>query len=1195
MNVIEEPENNVIGNKRVIDEGYETDARNMKPKLNVIEEEYPNSNKRGRDDGSDARNMKPKPNDDISESNESTNSPIVEKNDDSEKSTPSINVKPNDDISESNESTNSPIVEDNDNPYIGSLGPDQSGELTKIPRVGDENITDIGPVDPGKSNNSPIVEDDNGNDGSNGTTDTTDTTDITDTTDGTVMTIEKTPLQEYIECYDFFERFYFDKINDMEDYLIYTIIERQLNIFNNLTKKYECYEKDSKDIVNCPTKDAIKEAIEEASGSYKRSYVMGGCGSNNKVIQNNDQDPKFNLLKKIYLSKFSKELKHDFNGSERLNDEEEILSVYQTSMNSIELPLGTSDDLKELYDNLNSTTGEWSFYTNVIEYYLNNCGSLSDVTMVKYRSVKLDDGGETYEFKIIGETDHNKKLFNIDDFNCRFPDNSTENNILVELSEIRQHLANNGILSPHGSNPGDPDYRELSNDGIIDYFNVAKLIDPANITTRDGKIFYKDFRLFSELHDINNCFHALNEKIIGYCCQAVNFFFKILDGEYISTSALPQLNDESTVDDYLTYYKSLPIKFIVNNGTTVLTDDGEIKTYYEHMKLKFEGITQVYKYQGIRIELGYFSDQLNQSFIELHVGDTTIKNVAELVNNKVNFSLYCRNPTDPKNINRLNPKHLRLLKFAHAILISKDRSINISGRVNEMMRNVVALKGWGDSFQVFYCSSMRSLVNDPLLPNGELKEYLKKCYVISTDKNTIAESMLYASKIDSNPGILFCQSGLGLKLSTLSKLDEEIIKQINESSFTETLPNVTRYGSNKGFLTNIPRIVESEQYYREEFEKMLNNFFTKIETPKEISSSPAVEETLSSSLVEETSPAVEETSSSSMQGTLLPVEEISSPVEEISSSTTARPNVNIDILKKIIREHFPEFEDNEDNEDYDNFKQRFKAFVGSFNNLLLLPEQKSKLQKIFYIFKNYNDNYEELIKNIKEYTENLEKQQRIIIQAIQKQNEGKKLTDTQLEKIAEKVKSTENVSEFSERIMKLLGKSFFELISPDPNYPEPIKELGYALNQTFEDFKRSIGDFLEVEKNKVQPVLGSRASSRTSARNVLNVTKINPLDIFRNYLTSSNVTSTIDSFLLLPENGIYSLSPLANLITRPLTGGKPKNRRTKKNIKNEISKNINKKISKNINNKTYKKNKKISKNKNKKIKQNNKKTRKNKQ
>lgn len=408
------------------------------------------------------------------------------------------------------------------------------------------------------------------------------------------------------------------------------------------------------------------------------------------------------------ILKLYKELNHDFKGKNSLDYIDDIRETYLEFLESLEDDQNNESDETKLYKSLRETTGEWSFYTSMLEYFIEECDGFNDLTMIRYKSITDNYSGKKQFFlKDINappeSVNYVNSLFNGDEFKYRFQDNGTPNEVLKMI--VRE-------------NPGQPN--PIDNIQVIE--NAPSLIDPATRFAIPMSKFYpndsdSDFQKFQNCQDLNFFVNEHNNTILKIMTEGISQFFG-----YFGSSI--QFSELLMGDSYTNIYNSSPLKFIVVDG-----EGNEIHDFarYSLWINRPDQSRNPYYYKGVRI-----TDK-ERTNIELHVGDCAIPNICSLVNS----NYYLENNPNRRKPTPQQKSWNRLIDFASYIIEHRPGDSFKLNDADGLRLVIIALKSFGDSFQVFYSTAIQKETFFPGMAN--------KTYLSSSDKNVGAEKMFYNS------------------------------------------------------------------------------------------------------------------------------------------------------------------------------------------------------------------------------------------------------------------------------------------------------------------------------------------------------------------------------------------------------------------------------------------------------------------
>jgi hypothetical protein len=572
-------------------------------------------------------------------------------------------------------------------------------------------------------------------------------------------------IQQYDKVSNELENFFFNRVEGLFEYLLFLILYEQLDILG-------------------PDKEKVPLNQEKQTGGQQEKRPGDTLESDESKVQRieppdisriepvvptncNNFKSQTPSVKNILILKLHKELNHDFKGKNSLDDIDDIRETYLEFLESLEDDQNNESDETKLYKSLRESTGEWSFYTSMLEYFIEDCNGFNDLTMIRYKSITNNYTGEKqFLLKDINappeSVNYVNSFFNGEEFKYRFQDNGTPNEVLKR------------IVRP---NPDQPN--PIDNIQVIE--NAPSLIDPATRFAIPMSKFYpsesntefqdfQGFQNFQKSQDLNFFDNEHNNTILEILKGGISQFFRNF-GSTIQFSEILR-------DTYTQKYESSPVRFIVVDG-----EGNEIRDF-ERYSLWINRPDQSgnpYFYKGVRI-----TDSSKQS-IELHVGDSAIPNICSLVNS--NYYL-------KKNQNRKNPTPTekswnRLIDFAKYITTKRDNnSFNLNDEYG-LRLVIIALKSFGDSFQVFYSTAIQKETFFPGTAN--------KTYLSSSDKNVGAEKMFYNSPFLLNGCGIQPYQSLRERFAYFFEQDLSVQGMDGDIGDDED----TRSGSSKAILTNI--------------------------------------------------------------------------------------------------------------------------------------------------------------------------------------------------------------------------------------------------------------------------------------------------------------------------------------------------------------------------------------------------------
>ena len=540
----------------------------------------------------------------------------------------------------------------------------------------------------------------------------------------------------------------------------------------------------------------------------KKYKYSGGSKINNQKGGNVNLNGLMNAenIVLIYAMKLLYELHHDFKGhGKTLTDMKEIVSLYELNIAKIiELnPTFFESESSEnsFFQNLSKGHGEWHFFKCTLDYLIDK-GMFDDLSMFKYRSYTNTQHVKDY-FIIDMDGKEATPLFEKSDFKFRFPDNSTCDSALSKL--LRDTT---------------PDWKPE----IIQ--NAPSLTDPATTGVIDVSKFYPNpngdvtLFLFQKCQDLNNYFDGSNKIIVKIMCNGIDAFFKLFGGRYAHSyyewaAGFPQpLTNVTQYTQYKSLYFSAPIRFIILDGDKLrITSDGKLQEYFHYLytlnnSQPLPGVPpplpKQFYYSGISIR-SFHENEFR--YFDLQVGDTTIKNIASLVNSTY-VDAFSKSriipPTD-------NESWIRLCSLASFIKSTiTDTYTRFQGKTDAQILKflIVCLKALGDWYQVFYVSSIHYSCFDShpeynadfARQFGEIVKYLS-----SSDKNTIADMMIHSVSKNPNEALRFLGNGFCVKPS------ENLYARFPGFFDNLTIPTIPQNGYGAEFGTSIEQTTNEDQ------------------------------------------------------------------------------------------------------------------------------------------------------------------------------------------------------------------------------------------------------------------------------------------------------------------------------------------------------------------------------------------------
>ena len=185
--------------------------------------------------------------------------------------------------------------------------------------------------------------------------------------------------------------------------------------------------------------------------------------------------------------------------------------------------------------------------------------------------------------------------------------------------------------------------------------------------------------------------------------------------------------------------------------------------------------------------------------LDLHVGDISIPNITNLINSGYYKDSSISTYTDANDVQTiLDPETKkswnRVVDFAKYIM---DKSNSNFKKDNDFLRFIIiSLKSFGDSFQVYYSTAIQRT-------NNFFPEISKKTYLSSSDKNTGAEKMLYASPFLLNGCGIHPYQGLQERFPAFFKDELSGDEMVDRGDIGSKHGTQYKMGSSKAILTNI--------------------------------------------------------------------------------------------------------------------------------------------------------------------------------------------------------------------------------------------------------------------------------------------------------------------------------------------------------------------------------------------------------
>lgn len=569
-------------------------------------------------------------------------------------------------------------------------------------------------------------------------------------------------IQNYIQIDNKLDTFFFETVDGMFEYLLFLILYKYLDIFGLYAEKET--EQGPEQQPASSVMD-VEEVFTTPSDTANTSPVKGKTGGARVNCATNFTNDN---ITNIQIIKLYKELNHDFKGAGK--SLENMPDIRNFCLEYVEdYSVKPTDHLSNMYSSMmNGNTDEWNFYTSILEYYCEECGKFSDLTMIRYKSrTDKESGNKDYIIRDINSypsgEDSYSKLFVEDDFLYRFQDNGTTNGLLSKLVDGEPNLDNS----------------------IKVIQNAPSLMDPATVHPINMTKFYPvqvdtQFREFQMIQDLNN---VRSNEIQRIMIGGINQFFSYFN--------VPKVPGQNMMVEFVVFQDGRPIDIGNRNyqdWLNELTTNGNITVQNRNCP---------FFYQGIRINIE------GTDPLELHVGDIAIPNIASLIN-----SGYYLNPNIASygtTVTRIIDKETRgswerVVKFAKFIREKSQQrdELKVPEKLNDFLRFIIiSMKSFGDSFQVYYSTAIQQ-------QEWEYNDISEKTYLSSSDKNTGAEKMLYDSP--------FLLNGCGIRpyQELQNRFPDFFNVELTENELNDNgdvgskhTTSQYKYGSSKALLTNI--------------------------------------------------------------------------------------------------------------------------------------------------------------------------------------------------------------------------------------------------------------------------------------------------------------------------------------------------------------------------------------------------------
>ena len=813
-------------------------------------------------------------------------------------------------------------------------------------------------------------------------------------------------VEQYAETSDKLDNFFFDKVEGLFEYILFLFLYQQLDILgvskegsqNEPTSQSES--SFSSDEASVGGQAGIKRTVEGAPISPTIEELNNPNISDCNNFGNQHPNAKNILIEKLY-----EELNHDFKGTHALDEMDKIREVYMDYLSIWENTLDNSNGNSDRYYSLVENSGEWNFYINMLEYFIEDCGGFNDLTMIRYKSITNNTTDEkTFIMKDINapslSVDYIIPLFNPEQFKYRFQDNGTTNKILQNI--VYQDEQNAPL-----------DIKVIQ--------NAPSLIDPANMYPYPMNRFYPTtedqvFDNFQQCHDLNNFSNPNNRSILTIMENGVKQFFSYFGSE-IDFSVLNETNP-----NYYEKYLSSPVKFIVAYGDGVEISQNDFTRYSQWFNSGSDQQGNPFYYKGIRIR----DNQGNTS--ELHVSDIEIPNICSLVNCKYYNEQIKNKPTEkqkswnrlidfatfiinhiPNNENGIINRELRSFYFANNTI-----------KKNAIVMVIIALKSFGDSFQVFYSTAIQRI---QLPENQGFQNIANQTYISSSDKNVGAEKMFYKSPFLLNGcGIAPYQS---LRERYPYFFDNDFKIPVSEGDVGNGYEDNVRTGASKAILTNIK---QENRSYKPSIQLLSNNILAIIQT-----------------INTET--------------------EVQQIVNQIITPTDAN-----DV--SLTMDNITSFAYNVNELDFEIFMQNTSVddIIVKINN---------KLQKIYNSLKLIKQQDSILDEKIDTFLNTVDKQNELLVNLINTKHEP---TTKELEKLVNRLEETKTIpntnnTNNTNTTINLIDQSLDKLINVSCL---PSSAALTMLQDKFNSFKEKVKDKLNQKKQSLSVFINTKIASKES-------------------------------------------------------------------------------------------------------------------
>ncbi len=811
-------------------------------------------------------------------------------------------------------------------------------------------------------------------------------------------------VEQYAETSDKLDDFFFNKVEGLFEYILFLFLYQQLDILG-LSKEDTQNESTSQSDTSFSSDEAsvggqgTKRTVEGEPISPTTEELNNPNISDCNNFRNQHPNAKNILIEKLY-----EELNHDFKGTHALDEMDKIREVYMDYLSIWENTLDNSNGNSDRYYSLVENSGEWNFYINMLEYFIEDCGGFNDLTMIRYKSITNNTTDEkTFIMKDINapslSVDYIIPLFNPEQFKYRFQDNGTTNKILQNI--VYQDEQNAPL-----------DIKVIQ--------NAPSLIDPANMYPYPMNRFYPTtedqvFNNFQQCHDLNNFSNPNNRSILTIMKNGVKQFFSYFGSE-IDFSVLNETNP-----NYYEKYDSSPVKFIVAYGDGVEISQNDFTRYSQWFNSGSDQQGNPFYYKGIRIR----DNQGNTS--ELHVSDIEIPNICSLINCKYYNEQIKNKPTEkqkswnrlidfatfiinhiPTNENGIINRELRSFYFANNTI-----------KKNSLVMVIIALKSFGDSFQVFYSTAIQRIQLPELPENLGFQNIANQTYISSSDKNVGAEKMFYKSPFLLNGcGIAPYQS---LRERYPYFFDNDFKIPVSEGDVGNGYEDNVRTGASKAILTNIK---QENRSYKPSIQLLSNNILAIIQT---INTETEVQEI---------------------------VNQIITPTDANDVSLTM---------------------DNITSFAYNVNELEFEIFMQNTSVDDIIVKINNKLQKIYNSFKLIKQQDSILDEKIDTFLNTVDKQNELLVDLINTKHEP---TAKELQKLIDRLEETKTIPNTNTNTtINLIDQSLDKLINVSCL---PSSAALTMLQDKFNSFKEKVKDKLNQKKQSLSVFINTKIASKES-------------------------------------------------------------------------------------------------------------------